>query len=66
MNSEHYADPTADKAIGNVMREWRRETKYGKKRIFKDDTGRKVVLGQNRSTEKQRNKTQKKRNARNT
>ena len=29
MNSEHYADPTADKAIGNVMQEWRRKNKYG-------------------------------------
>ena len=52
MNSERYADPTADTAIGNVMLEWRRKNKYGKERIFKDDTGRKVVLGQNRSREK--------------
>ena len=59
MNSEHYADPTADKTIGNVVQERRREKKYGKKRIFKDDSRREVVLGQNRSTEKHRNKTKK-------
>ena len=40
MNSEHYSDPTADKAIGNVMREWRREKKYGKKRVCTNDTGK--------------------------
>lgn len=66
MNSEHYADPTADEAIGNVMQEWRRKTKYGKKRICTNDTGREVVLGENRSAEKQRNKTQKERNEGNT
>ena len=66
MNGERYADPTADKAIANVMREMRKEAdKHGKERVCENDTGRTFQVGQNWSSEKHRNKTQKKRNERN-
>ena len=65
MNSERYADPTADTAIGNVMQEWRRKNKYGKERICKDDSRRTFKVGKNRSSEKYLGKTKKKRNERN-
>ena len=51
MNREHYPDPTADIAIGRVMREWKKEVKRNERRrkqeeakkskhICKNDTGR--------------------------
>ena len=64
MNSEHYADPTADEVIDKIMRE-EAKNKNGKKRIFKNESRAKVVLGEDRKQEKHRSKTKKKRNARN-
>ena len=64
MNSEHYADPTADEVINKIMRE-EAKNKNGKKRIFKNDSRAKVVLGKDRKSKKHRSKTKKKRNARN-
>lgn len=49
MNHEHYSDPTADIAIGRVMREWKKEVRNNERRkeaerkhILQDDTGTKV------------------------
>ena len=64
MNSEHYADPTADEVIDKMMRE-EAKNKNGKKRIFKNDSRAEVILGKDRKQKKYRSETKKKRNARN-
>lgn len=68
MNAEHYADPTADKAIAKVMREWRKKEarkKHGKVSVFDDDTRTTCGVRSKRRTEKHGNKAQEKGNARN-
>ena len=68
MNAEHYADPTADKAIAKVMREWRKKEakkKHGKVSVFDDDPRRKVGVGSKGSAEKHRNEAKEEGNARN-
>ena len=68
MNAEHYADPTADKAIAKVMREWRKKEakkKHGKVSVFNDDPRRKVGVGAKGSAEKHRNEAKEEGNARN-
>ena len=68
MNAEHYADPTADKAIAKVMREWRKKEakkKHGKVSVFNDDPRRKVRVGAKGCAEKHRNEAKEERNARN-
>lgn len=65
MNSEHYSDPTADKAIGNVMQEWRRKKKYGKERVCIDESGKTSGVRSKGRTCKERSHEKKERNARN-
>ena len=68
MNAEYYADPTADKAIAKVMREWRKKEakkKHGKVSVFNDDPRRKVRVGSKGCAEKHRNEAKEERNARN-
>lgn len=62
MNAEGYADPTAEKAIANVMREWRRK-KHGKVSVFDDDTRTEGRVRSKRRTEKHRNEAKEKGNA---
>ena len=63
MNAEGYADPTAEKAIANVMREWRRKKKHGKVSVFDDDTRTEGRVRSKRRTEKHRNEAKEKGNA---
>ena len=65
MNNEHYSDPTADIAVGRVMKEWRRakrNEREAEKRehIFKNDPGGKVSERQKRWTKKRRKFQEKK------
>ena len=58
MNHEHYSDPTADIAVGRVMKEWREEVmknerkKAEGKHLRKNDTGRKSRNGKKRRFKK--------------
>ena len=65
MNREHYHDPTADIAVGRVMKEWEmvkknEREKAEREHIFKTDTGGTGRRGAKRRTEKGRKFQEKK------
>ena len=65
MNNEHYSDPTADIAVGRVMKEWRRakrneREKAEREHIFKDDSRTTGRSGAKRRTKERRKFQEKK------